>query len=103
MKLLILALFLVINVPALAQNKPQTAPALSEVEKLKMENLNLKAALLQEQYKEMALQAQVASAKLEADRAALIQSVEESHPGYVWHQAENDKDVSELRPVTARK
>lgn len=82
----LLALLLLLPLPLFAQE-----PTLSEAEKLKIENLNLKLQLAQTMVKLEQLEADLASCQVklsipEFDKAAqeLVGEIEKAHPGYIF-------------------
>lgn len=75
--------------PAPAATAP--APALTELQKTKMENLQLKFSLLQQQQTE-----------LQGQYSALIQSIVAEHPGYQWNP-QSSSLVAVPKPAAADK
>jgi Skp family chaperone for outer membrane proteins len=91
-----------LSVPAFAQTKSAPVkpeppvvsvqtPEPTEVEKLKLENIQLKFSLLQTEQQRLQTEQQ----KLQSDYQATIQAITSEHPGYQW-----DAKTSSLIAVT---
>ena len=66
-----------------------TKPLLTEVERLRMENYALRYNLLQQQMQQ-----------IQAERAALIQLIEQAHPGNEWREGYGliEKEEADAEP-----
>ena len=81
---------------AQAESKPKPAPVpptLTELQSVKMENLELKLSTVYQQ-------AQAATQPLQAERQKLIQEIEAEHPGYKWHESMGQGDKEGLQPIS---
>lgn len=75
--------------------QPQQTPQLTEVERLKLENLELKIrAVIEEAQRQIAPVMQ----PLQDERRQLIQQVLKEHPGYHWFEATVPGQTSGLVP-----
>lgn len=87
MKRILIAFILVAALPLAAQIKPAAAPPakeaaapqLSELYQVKLENLNLRAQMLQQQFDQSAQMQQIRS-----QYVALVGEIEKAYPGYRW-------------------
>lgn len=61
---------------------------LTEVERLKMENYNLRIHILQQQTQQMI-----------TERQTLVRSIEEAHPGFEWDESRGLVEREELDEV----
>jgi septal ring factor EnvC (AmiA/AmiB activator) len=77
---LVLSALLLAGAMLLGQSTPPP-PVLSEVEQLKLENIQLKGAQLQTQMKDL----QEQFLKLQADYKDLTDQIAREHPGFVWN------------------
>lgn len=74
----------------IAQQNPSTTPTLTEVQQLKIQNLNQQITIIQ-------LQAQQAFQGVKAQRLELISEIEKEHPGYHWHFAQAPGEAEGLQ------
>lgn len=80
--------------------KPAAVPnaVLSELEQVKLENMNLKMSMLYQS--ENQIQSSINT--MNEKRIVLLKQLEAGHPGYVWHEAEREGEVSGLLPIPAK-
>lgn len=100
--ILAMTLLSLLAIPAIAQNpfqkapaaKPPTAtlpPVLTEVQKLKLENIQLKFSVIQSQQQQ-----------LQTEYQALVQQLLAEHPGYRW-DAQTQSLVAVPTPAAGKK
>lgn len=85
MKQMFSILLLCAALPIAAQTKPAERPAaaavpkISELDQVKLENLNLRAQMLQQQFESSPQMVQIRS-----EYAALVDGIQKAYPGYRW-------------------